>query len=559
MLNRAFGRRAFLRGGLVAVAAPSVFLTACGGGSTSATSPTSGAATGAAAGATTASVTEGGTLVVATSRAALGLDPAAASGAASLNTWLNMYDTLINASTPAGLTEAKAAAANGLKVQPMLASAWESSKNTKTWRISLQPDAKSPLGNPLTADDVIYSMDRGISLAYTPTFFLSLIGVTKATQFTKVDDKTVELKLPVAPPDFFLQILGVPWCAIYDSVELRKHQTSSDKWASKWLDRNSAGFGPYQIKTIAPDGTNVVLDRQDGYWGKAPLSSINLRTLPESSSRAQLLLSGQAQITDDLSPVQLDQVAKGASTQVETITTPGFCMLGMKNSAAPFNNADFRRGLASAIPYDDVIQSAYRGRAERWKTLLPPYFQGATDEYWTYDGDAAAAKTALQPFAGTKVELSYAAASDAQKNVAIVIQSALNTAGLQCSLNAMDQANYDTKRLAGDLPFWIDDVNTPAVLSSFFAFRQLYAEPQLQPLLAYSNKELNAVVDKLGATKNPTEQNTLIKQAQEILVKDVPAIPVAWTGYRVPADKSVQGYHGHNLNILWPKELGLAS
>jgi peptide/nickel transport system substrate-binding protein len=554
-LQRAFGRRAFLRGGLVAVAAPSAFLAACGGGSTT-TAPVAAGTTAATA---TGATTQGGTLVVATSRAALGLDPAAASGAPSLNTWLNMYDTLFDASTPPELAAAKEAATNGLKVQPMLASAWESSKNGKVWRISLQPDAKSARGNPLTAEDVIYSMDRGIQTKYTPAFFLGLAGITKASQFKKIDDKTVELTLPAPAADYFLQVVGAPWCVIYDSIEMKKHQTSADPWASKWLDREAAGFGPFQVKTIAPDGTNVVLDRQSGYWGKAPLQSINLRTLPESSSRAQLLLSGQAQITDDLSPVQLDQVEKGAGTQIQTITTPGFCMLGMKNGTAPFDNADFRRGLAMAIPYDDIITSAYRGRAERWKTLLPPYYQGATSEFWTYDVTADAAKTALSQFAGTKVDLSYSAASDAQKNVAIVIQAALNKAGLNCTLNAMDQASYDTKRLGGELPFWIDDVNTPAVVSSFFAFRQLYAEPTLQPLFGYKNAELNAIVDKLGATKGAAAQNALISQAQSILMKDMPAIPVAWTGFRVPAQKAVQGYRGHCLNILWPKELGLAS
>src|SRR4029079_17777855 len=103
--------------------------------------------------------------------------------------------------------------------------------------------------------------------------------------------------------------------------------------------------------------------------------------------------------------------------------------IAMDTERSPSKSRTFRRGIARAIPYDDIVKFVYRGRAKRWKTHITAWFPGATDDFWKYATHISVAKTMLAPIKDVPLTLNYAAGSPAGEQTAILVQQGLRSAG----------------------------------------------------------------------------------------------------------------------------------
>ena len=135
-------------------------------------------------------------------------------------------------------------------------------QNGLTWTFKLRKGVKSCAGNTFSADDVIWTFQRAKSVSgASPTaWFLGNVGgvlpldplISKdpaakllKDEVTKIDDYTVQFK-QFAPSELFPRVLSIFALYIFDSVEVKKHTTTADPWAHKYIDtQNSPGFGPY--------------------------------------------------------------------------------------------------------------------------------------------------------------------------------------------------------------------------------------------------------------------------------------------------------------------------
>lgn len=528
-------RRGILGMGLAALAIPaaSSVLSACGGGSSGGAGPSGSAVKN---------------LVVAATRGAVALDPDTGAGAPATQVWLNIYDTLVDTSVPADGTPAAADANAGL------AASWTTDESGLVWTFALQPSCESAAGNELTADDILWSVERSLAMQGSPGFFYMLAGITDVAQLAKVDDKTVSITLAEAPQPYFVQLLGAPWMAIYDSVEMKKHATDADPWAAEWLTTNAAGFGPFSLADRSSDGSRATLTANPKHW-KAPALETITWTVAEPANSLQLLTRGESMLGNDYSPSQLDQVAGTDGVQVVEIASAGTTFLGMQNTIAPFTDKALRQGIAKALPFSDIVASAYGSYAEQWTSHIVPSFDGFTDTHWAY-GDNAVEAPELADYQGTTVTLSYLAGSPSHEAIAVLVQSSLADAGLDAQLSALDQTTFDTERLAGKLPFYIDDTDVPAVPNAAYQLSHLFATQPIQQLFGYQNPEIDELIAGLK-TATGDERAQLLDRAQEILAEDVPTIPLAWTKFHVPAGDQVTGFQGHVMNLLWVKELSL--
>jgi peptide/nickel transport system substrate-binding protein len=114
------------------------------------------------------------------------LDPAVAYEFGGILPVGNMYETLLSFSP--GETE----------LQPVLAESWEVSQDGDMWKLTfkLDPNAKFASGNPVTADDVVFSWSRAIDINKSPAFLLTDVCQMTKENIRAVDASTVELKIP---------------------------------------------------------------------------------------------------------------------------------------------------------------------------------------------------------------------------------------------------------------------------------------------------------------------------------------------------------------------------
>jgi peptide/nickel transport system substrate-binding protein len=534
------------------------FLIRSGGVAAAAAGLSGGLASSALAATRRASAAAAPTLTIASSGAWQGFDTlnlAYIANGPSMELLSACAGTLVQVFLPPALKAAQKAAATGkLNGTPALAKSWTVSPDGTTYTFHLQPHAVSGYGNPLVAEDIIWTIERNLSVPTSVTAFLLGLGlITSPSQVTAINNKTVQIKLPAAPPAYFLQILGLVWLSIYDSTEVKKHATPSDQYAGAWLTTNIAGHGKYKIQSTVTN-QSAVLVPNPGFWGaKSQFSKIVQEGVNDQSSRLQLLLTGSAQYAEELTALQLTQVKKNKATAETTFTSTRVAFLVMDNTKPPFNSAAVRHGIAMAIPYNEILSSVYKGFALPWKSAFIPWFQGSSDKYWKYDTNPKEAAKLLKSVKGQSVTLTYVEGFGSGQLIAILVQQALNNAGLNCQLQGLLRAEADKLKVTFQIPFFVDDSDSPAVPHPLYNLQYLYTTKAFQNMARYSNSQIDALAAQLEKipAKNLAAQNKVIDKCNKILMADLPYIPIAYTGTFGAESKKVSHVGGDEVGLVY--------
>src|SRR5690606_28786333 len=134
-----------------------------------------------------------------------------------------------------------------VNLKPALATKWERTPDGKGWRFTLREGVKFASGNPMTAEDVKWSIDRVLYIGDQPSQYISHLDRTEI-----VDAKTVDLILK-DPSQPILNILAAPGFPVYDRKLVEQHGGDASKDAKTkdkaptWLNSNSAGTGAYKL------------------------------------------------------------------------------------------------------------------------------------------------------------------------------------------------------------------------------------------------------------------------------------------------------------------------
>lgn len=151
------------------------------------------------------------------------------------------------------------------KIEGGLAESWDVAADGKSITFKLRKGVKSFAGNEMTADDVMWTFERGWNMK--ATFHWYMTQVLKITDygaaFAKLDDRTVRVSIPNTSP-----LLERLWVnndlGIIDAKAVKPHATAEDPWASRWLATNSASFAPYHVTKFTP-GQEVVYQANPNY------------------------------------------------------------------------------------------------------------------------------------------------------------------------------------------------------------------------------------------------------------------------------------------------------
>lgn len=166
----------------------------------------------------------------------------------------------------------------------------------------------------------------------------------------------------------------------FDPAQLKEHATSDDPWAKAWKAKNPGHGGPYTVaEQIA--GQRVVLVRNPDWPGEVKNERVEVLAVPESANRVLMLKNGDIDIAFGLSRKEVLSLKDAAGVKILSIPTTDATTLVMNHTIAPFDNADFRKAIAYAIPYADILKGIYGGYATPMKSVLPAGMPGYTDKY----------------------------------------------------------------------------------------------------------------------------------------------------------------------------------
>ena len=399
----------------------------------------------------------------------------------------NVYETLTHYDPEKG------------EVVPMLASSWSSNEDGTVWVFQIRDDVVFHDGSKLTAQQVVNSFERSMDLGQGGAYIWDAVlaengGSVEATGEYEV---TITCGYPCA-----MDLVTSSAYAAYvmsDSV--------IDKDVEFFNQGNDGGSGPYTIAQA--NGDSVVLQAFPDYrggWNDAQYSFVYIREVSESSARRQMLETGEAQISCEFSSTDLEAL-EAQTDKVHAIKAETFnnVIMFINTEIEPGSNADFRRALAYAFPYEATVNEVMNGNAVQSVGTVPAGLWGHSDDIFQYHLDMDKAKEYLEKSGidtnGLKLTVTYMTGDDTYASALQLYQVNLRQLGIDLELKSMEwdqqwaqaQNTDPADRQDMFLFIWWPDYADPV---SWFT-SLLHSEDEIVYNLSYLHDEaLDALIDE---------------------------------------------------------------
>ena len=278
-----------------------------------------------------------------------------------------------------------------------LAKTWSVSADGKTYSFELKPGVKFASGNPLTADDVVFSLQRGVLLDKSPAFILGQFGLNKANVKEKIKQTgpltlTFETDKTYAP-SFVYNCLTANVASILDKKLVLANEVNGDLGYA-WLKTRYAGSGPLKLREWRANEI-IALERNDNYHGeKAKLARVIYRHVKEAATQRLLLEKGDVDIARNLSPEDL--AALGSNKSIKTTSTPKGTVyyIGLNQKNANLAKPEVREALKWLVDYSAIGDTLIKNIGMVHQNFIPAGLLGASKEL-PYKLDVDKAKALL--------------------------------------------------------------------------------------------------------------------------------------------------------------------
>ena len=491
----------------------------------------------------------------------LTLDPAAITGRETVQVLANVYEGLVSLD-----------AVNRSKVNPKLAESWTVSNDKMSITFKLRPGAKFASGNPVTAEDVVWSLKRLMKLNLAQASFLKTHGFSgeNAEQsFSAPDAGTVVVTLPKkVDPEIIIMTLGIVGPgSVLDSKTVLANEANGDL-GTAWLTTNSAGSGAFNLQDWKSN-ERIILTRSDEYWGgPSKMKRIIMRHIPKSQGQRLMMEKGDIDVAYSLAAADLKALSDNKEVVVQSNGGSGFYYLAVSMKDERFAKPKVREALRYLIDYEGLNQAVLPFYGVIRDRPIHQGFLGSLPDAG-YKLDVAKAK-ALLAEAGYPDGFSTTlrALSDAPfLNLATAVQATLAQGGIKAEVitgsgdqiyGAMRERNFELivgRGGGGQLPHpdsnlralaYNPDNSDEAKLTNFQGWRTSFFDEKLNGMIDSALVE----TDKEKQAKDYSEIQTYIEQV-------VPSIQqfsevVDSVAYRADID-------GLALNPSWSTDLGVVS
>ena len=432
LVSGSISRRQFVRRGAVIGMSTSlmgVILAACG----NANSPSSSSSSSAAASGTP---TKGGALRLATQAPTAAINPLTISDAGGLCMLAQTGEFLAFDDNQA------------LALKPMLATSWTPKKNGTIWTFKLRSGVKFHDGSPLTADDVVYTIQQLADPKNASNALSTFAGVLKPAGVVKVDSGTVEFHLEAANGNFPYLVSSDN----YNAVIVPKG-TDFAKWQSTFI-----GTGPFKLKSYTQNVSAEFVANPD-YWGGAPhLDSTTFNFYASQQPQILALQGGQVDGIVQFVVQGAQSLLNNSQFNIIKLKSANHRELSMRNDQAPFTDPRVRQAIALSLDRPGMVKALLDSYGDLGNdSPFAPKFPSTDTSVPQRALDIAKAK-ALLSAAGHPSGFSTTLTTEEYQEIpqlAQVIAEASTKIGVNIKLKVENQTNYYGKATYGNSD-WLD-------------------------------------------------------------------------------------------------------
>jgi peptide/nickel transport system substrate-binding protein len=277
------------------------------------------------------------------------------------------------------------------------AESWTISDDGRTYTFKIRPGLSFASGNPLTARDAAFSLQRVVILDKAPAFILRQFGFSPENvkdRIRALDDMSLLIETDKAyAPSFLLYCLTATIGSVVDMKEALAHEVDGDL-GHAWLRSHHAGSGPFKLRRWKANEM-LILDRNENYRGPAPaMKQVIMRHVPEPGVQRLLLEKGDVDIARNLGPDQLAGLEGDPDIRIRHGVKGGLYYLGLNQKNAHLAKPEVRQALKYLVDYEAIAASILAGQATVHQAFLPAGFLGALN-HTPFGLDVARAKDLL--------------------------------------------------------------------------------------------------------------------------------------------------------------------
>ncbi len=439
------------------------------------------------------------------------------------------------------------------------------SEDGKTITLKIRSGQTFHSGNPLRAEDVAFSLQRVIKLNKTPVFIFTQFGWNLDNVDSMVvatDESTVKLTIDAEiSPGLVLNALSAGVGSVVDKELVLSHEVDSDLGYA-WLRTNSAGSGPYQLKTYKANEL-VMLESNPNYRHGAPaIKRVILRHVPEPSAQRLLIEKGDADMVRNLTPDQIKGLAGNNDVTVNNYPKAGLIYLA-SNDLHPFlSHPKVREALRYVIDYEGMANSFLEGQYQIHQAFWPAGLWGALEEK-PFNFDMAKAMSLLTEagYAGGENLTIDTLNQSPFQEIAQVIQQNLSQLGIETEIILSEGKTlwpkYRARKHELIIARWSPDYVDPHSNADAFADNpDNRAEAKLTGKLAWRtgwfDPDINAITAQAARELDLGQREKLYKDLQRKVQRVGPFSIMFQHNEQVALRNNIKGFvSGSNFDLVF--------
>ncbi len=445
-----------------------------------------------------------------------------------------------------------------LAPEPGVAESWAHNENYTKWTFNLRNSAKWTNGDPVTAHDFVYSWQRILSpqlgSEYAEMLYILEGGEAfhkgETSDFSEVgvkalDATTLEVTL-VGPTPFFLSMLKHYTFYPVNPKVVEEFGGMLDRQSAWSKLENYVGNGPFKLKNWV---TNQIIEveKNPSYWDaeKVTLNEIHFFPVENAKTEETMFRGGRLHLTSSVPANKIPLLKEQSSDQLRIDPYLGTYYYQLNVTRPPFNDPRVREALALAIDRQLIVEKVTQGGQQPATGYVP---QGVVDyaplQAVSYDPERARQLLAEAGFPGgagfPKKEILINTSED-HRRIGEAIQAmwkehlgidvGIYNQEWKVYLDTRSNLDYDIARAA-----WIADYVYPTT------FLDMFTTGNGNNNTGWSSSQYDQLIRDSRLATSEEDRIRLLREAEGILMNELPIIPIYWYTRNFLKDPRLSGY-----------------
>ena len=397
-----------------------------------------------------------------------------------------------------------------------LATQWERLEEGKAAQFTLRDGVTFHNGDPLTAEDVAFSIRR---IAFEDVGFASpQAGDLGNPASVEAGDGEVTVRYdPLNPIPFAL-------FSVNGDVMQKSWVEENDR---DFINQNLNGTGPFTLSSY-DSGNEVVFDRNEDYWGgAAEVGGVTLNASTESSTRVNRLLAEESHIVTNVPPQEVSRVNGSDVASIKAVPSTRVIFLFMKYDVEPFSSQKFRQAMNYAVDVESIIENVLNGFGAPSSQPTLPAFTGHNPDLDPYGYDPDRAEQLVEESGHAGVEITLQTPIGRYLKDVEIAQAAAEQIS-QLSNVTCDVEQRDFGAYVQDLLVPVEEMEVDFGLLGW-GNGEFDASLTISPLLVsdtvlttYENEEVDSLMEQARGTADPDERDQILQDINAILHEEAP-------------------------------------